>query len=223
MTTGSDVESDSAKKSWKRWASGPRMWGAATALAVVVLWAGTQLMIAFDRDPAWYTGFGQWLGALGSLIAAAVALGIATTDRRHAAKLRDEERAERDADLTREAGLVRVEIRDDDHGAFNATSVVVTNWRRSRIFEIEVLEVKAMDTDDKLEFERYRWVSKENGPVPVSPDKLHLVAFSSGASLWMVPRGGAVPEFAMLRYTDEAGRRWEVDSKGKIARKVRWD
>lgn len=214
MTTGSDVESDSAKKSWKQWTTGPRMWGAATALAVLVLWAGTQLMIAFDRDPAWYTGFGQWLGALGSLIAAAVALGIATTDRRHAAKLRDGERAERDADLIREAGLVRVEIRDNDHGGSATKAVVVKNWRLSRIFELEVFEAKAVGSEGNLEFERYQWFSMDNGKVPVFPGYMHTIAFSSTESLWMVPRGGAVPEFASLRYTDESGRRWQVDTEG---------
>ncbi|MGW9568372.1 hypothetical protein [Prescottella equi] len=213
MTTGSDGESDSAKKSWKKWTSGPRMWGAATALAVLVLWAGTQLMIAFDRDPAWYTGFGQWLGALGSLIAAAVALGIATTDRRNAANLRKREREDRDADLIREAGLVRVEVRDYNRGATSA--VAVKNWRRSRIFEIEVLEAKTADTGTELEFERrYWWYTEDKGKVPVLRDYLHNFALSNSESLWLVPREGAVPKSATLRYTDESGRRWQVDTEG---------
>src|SRR5271156_1740308 len=64
---------------------------AVTATSVFVLWAGSQ--IAHDRGQSveWYTGFGQWLGGLGSLTAAVVALWIATRDRRERARERRSE------------------------------------------------------------------------------------------------------------------------------------
>jgi hypothetical protein len=59
-----------------------------SVIAVGALFAGSQ--IAHDRGQSvdWYTGFGQWLGALGSFIAAGAALLIATRDRRDREKER---------------------------------------------------------------------------------------------------------------------------------------
>src|SRR5271163_933725 len=67
---------------------------AGIATSVFVLFVGSQ--IAHDRGQSveWYTGFGQWLGGLGSLIAAGVALWIAVTERRHVER-------QREADLMR--------------------------------------------------------------------------------------------------------------------------
>ncbi|MBM4509284.1 hypothetical protein GS421_06865 [Rhodococcus hoagii] len=66
----------------------------------------TQIALESGQDVAWYSGFGQWLGALGSMIAAGVALWIATSERQAAQEARDR-------DLAREAGLVTVRVFDE--------------------------------------------------------------------------------------------------------------
>ncbi|MCV7428069.1 hypothetical protein [Mycobacterium montefiorense] len=74
-----------------------------TVVSVFALWAGSQ--IAHDRGQTveWYAGFGQWLGGLGSLVAAGVALSIATGDRR-------ERQRERDDANHAQARLVQIEV-----------------------------------------------------------------------------------------------------------------
>lgn len=71
-----------------------------TVVSVGGLFVGSQ--IAHDRGQTvdWYAGFGQWLGALGSIIAAAAALYIATRDRKERAR-------ERHAEHAAQARLVR--------------------------------------------------------------------------------------------------------------------
>ena len=175
---------------------------------------------------AWYTGFGQWLGALGSLIAAAVALGIATADRRHAAGLRKAEQDERDADLAREAGLVRVEFDDvvDSLSGATVRVLVVKNWRRSRLFEVDVNCFEAHGSDPHPGISPI--VVRYNGIGPaqeVSNRRLGAIALREGVQLEIRSANGAPPAYGSIHYTDEAGRRWEVDSDGVIARKVPWD
>lgn len=112
-------------------------WAAAiTVGSVALLWLGSQIAKWIGQDVQWYTGFGQWLGAVGSLIAAGVALWIAVTDRRQADM-------QRDADLAREAGLVRVTAeklgqRQPLGPNMPRAAVGSRNRRASRIFEIRV-------------------------------------------------------------------------------------
>lgn len=56
-----------------------------TTAVVVVVFIGSQ--IARDRGQTvdWYTGFGQWLGAIASFAPAGSAVWIATSDRRSVA------------------------------------------------------------------------------------------------------------------------------------------
>ncbi|MET3642804.1 hypothetical protein ABIC73_004407 [Prescottella equi] len=196
-----------------------------TVFAVLVLWGGTQLAIARGQDVAWYTGFGQWIGALGSLIAAAVALGIATTDRRHAADLRKAEQADRDADLAREAGLVRVEIKKvaDNLSGADVKVLTVKNRRQSRLFEVDVICFETYGAEPQS---GVGTILVRDNPDPVEEvSKLRLVdtPMRPGAMLEIRSANGAPPVYGSIHYTDEAGRRWEVDSKRKIARKVPWD
>lgn len=198
------------------------MWGAATVFAVLVLWGGTQLAIARGQDVAWYTGFGQWLGALGSLIAAAVALGIATTDRRQAAKLRTAEQDDRDADLAREAGLVRIQIEHVQDGVpqMPVKAITVRNWRQSRLFEVELVRIAVTSAQTKAEIGSVRMHFPNGRSWGVNKHDVKLTPIDHGMTLWVFPMNGAVPKYGALQYTDEAGRRWEVDTKGIIARKL---
>lgn len=217
MTAGGDDDSGSK---WTR----PWVWGAATAIGVLALWVGTQFAISRGQDVAWYTGFGQWLGALGSLIAAAVALGIATTDRRQAADLRKAEQDDRDADLAREAGLVRVEMGNVTDSTSGATVrvLIVRNWRRSRLFEVDV---NCFETHGAVAYPGIGTIIlRHNGPArELGKRELGVTLIQPGAELQFRAANDAAPAFGSIHYTDEAGRRWEVDSDGIIARKVRWD
>lgn len=174
---------------------------------------------------AWYTGFGQWLGALGSLIAAAVALGIATTDRRQAAKLRQAEQDDRAADLAREAGLVRVQISEIRVGSnvsrsLKAWVVTVRNWRKSRLFEVELTTIKAAGMEKPPEIRLYRKWNADGTEGRVPDGDLEFTPISHGEALRLFPEGETVLEYAAVRYTDDTGSRWEVDSETLTARKV---
>ncbi|NKZ99169.1 hypothetical protein GTA26_30050 [Rhodococcus hoagii] len=120
---------------------GPWIWVLyGTLVAIVALWAGTQIALESGQDVAWYSGFGQWLGALGSMIAAGVALWIATSERQAAQEARDR-------DLAREAGLVTVRVFDEMRvpgaGATDvAPGIVVMNWRQSRLFNLHIREIR---------------------------------------------------------------------------------
>jgi hypothetical protein len=87
-----------------------------------VLWAGSQFAHDRGQSVEWYTGFGQWLGGLGSLTAAIVALWIATRDRK------ERERELRSADRA-QATLVIVELGQPE-GQEGQFPVIVTNYAR---------------------------------------------------------------------------------------------
>jgi membrane protein implicated in regulation of membrane protease activity len=74
-----------------------------TACSLFLLWAGSQFTHDRGQSVEWYTGFGQWLGGLGSLIVATVALWIATRDRK------EREQEQKSADNA-QATLVLVEL-----------------------------------------------------------------------------------------------------------------
>ncbi len=89
-----------------RWirARGSLFWAVVgSAVLVGVLFAASQIAHNRGQSVDWYTGFGQWLGALGSFVAAGAALWIATRDRE------DRKREREDADLA-QARLVQVEV-----------------------------------------------------------------------------------------------------------------
>ena len=201
---------------------GTWFWGlvAVTVPAVLLLWGGTQAAIARGQDVEWYAGFGQWLGALGSLLAAGAALWIATTDRRRADRQQGE-------DLAREAGLARVEIvpmeGEETETDRASTLISIRNLRRSRLFEL------------KLE----RLVVAGKGEISTSIQKGSVVRngrfnrLISDADDWVttvldteesfIARVECTPDqvaFVAFRYTDETGRRWEVCNTSRIARSV---
>ncbi|KMV16487.1 hypothetical protein A5731_08175 [Mycolicibacterium conceptionense] len=115
-----------------------------TAAAVSLLTAGTIAANRLNQIVDWYAGVGQRLGALGSLLAAITALWIATTDRRRADDLCEAERRDRDADLLREAGLVRVRFEKIPRrqrisgGSSGETGIGIRNHLADRIFDIEL-------------------------------------------------------------------------------------
>jgi hypothetical protein len=192
-----------------------------TATSVAVLFVGSQ--IAHDRGQTveWYTGFGQWLGGLGSLVAATVALWIAVTDRRHTEK-------QLEADLTREAALVRVMVkvfspRDDFSGVPIPTAGIrVTNRRAGRIFEIEVV--------------RFLMEGKEVSPVRLSSidlfpkpkdayytaNELQYLSLDTEQSLYLYPNElpNVAADYVAVAYTDLSGRRWKVDTDLTVERIV---
>ncbi|NKU42735.1 hypothetical protein GS901_26925 [Rhodococcus hoagii] len=74
------------------------------------------------------------------MIAAGVALWIATSERQAAQEARDR-------DLAREAGLVTVRVFDEMRvpgaGATDvAPGIVVMNWRQSRLFNLHIREIR---------------------------------------------------------------------------------
>jgi len=199
-----------------------------TAVSVVGLLVGSQ--IAHDRGQSvgWYTGFGQWLGALGSFIAAGAALWISMSDRRHNMAERQRTEDRQDADLKRQAGLVQVTAKMFGKSqpigpALPTASIGIRNRRTDRIFDIGV--VKFIHHGEEMELT----VGRVNG-FAVSPRKQKSYYFAEqlpGLALetdeWLViyqqdtlPNTPA--DFASVRYTDSMGRRWEVDTEGAVTR-----
>ena len=89
-------------------------------------------------------GLGNGLGGIGSLIAAAVALWIAVTERRRSDMERQRVNEQQEADLTRQAGLVRVTAeklsqRQAVGPSIGRASIGIKNRRMDRIFDVEVV------------------------------------------------------------------------------------
>ena len=196
----------------------PWLWLVATvAFSVVCLTIGTLLAFHLDQDVSWYTGVGQWLGAIASVVAAGVALWIATSDRKRADQLRRDEQRERDADALREAGLVRVHIDDlprrdvagVSHGEYG---VEVRNRRSTRIFDLDVEPTRDGEVipvswcSVEIDFKR---ASNDPADCVVQPDQV-LHAFISIDS-WRDVQ-------VTVRYTDQSGRRWRVGTDGAVAK-----
>ncbi|WP_328411951.1 hypothetical protein [Nocardia sp. NBC_00403] len=203
-------------------------------VVVVALAAGTKLAKDHGQGADWYTGVGQWVGGLGSLIAAGIALWIATSDRRRADRLRSEEQERQAADLAREAGLVMIDARrlasvvriapgDSKAG------VSVRNRRRSRLFDIEIVRfVQQGEEVADLELQRQFGVfdpaanEGKNRTRSDLIDLLPVLVLNSDQVLTLFPKNRPdVPaDYVAVRYTDESGMRWEVDTDGSPARKV---
>lgn len=192
-----------------------------TITSVALLTAGTIAANRLNQSVEWYAGVGQWLGALGSLLAAITALWIATTDRRRADELRDAERRDRDADLLREAGLVRVRFEEVPRRqrisgrTYDEIGIGVENRRADRIFDIELHSVTVdgenflFDVSDMAVDAKLAQLSSLAQCVLESDQE--LLMFSDTP-----PHNGET--FAALRYTDQHGRRWQVDTSGAVAK-----
>ncbi|PPJ31863.1 hypothetical protein C5E45_32760 [Nocardia nova] len=206
-----------------------------TTAAVLLLWAGTQLAKATGQSVEWYTGFGQWLGALGSLVAAVVALWISTTDRQRADRAQQDARDEAERDLAREAGLVRV-----TSGQFSALlagvarggtlpGIAVENRRNSRIYDIEYARIAshgvAIPDPTFLRYVKFRAGKAGDAQkieslrvIGLEPDHLLTAYLTTSAENSAPP--DEPPEYVAVRYTDQSGRRWEVDTDRGPGRKV---
>lgn len=198
-----------------------------TAVSVLVLWAGSQLAVAVGQDVEWYAGFGQWLGALGSLIAAGVALWIAVTDRRESDARQKSEQDRQDADLARKAGLVRVvsetlSRRQAVGPNYGQVGIGVRNRRAERIFDIAVVRYVLQGKDIDVEV-------SDVGGIDVQPRdrtgwyfgrELPTLVLEPDHFLSIFPKGlPDIPaDYVAIEYTDQAGLRWRVDTDGGVQR-----
>jgi hypothetical protein len=203
-----------------------------TAVSVVVLFAGSQ--IAHDRGQTvdWYTGFGQWLGALGSFVAAGAALWISVSDRRYNMAERQRAEDQQEADLERQAGLVRVTAemlgQSQAVGPSIATpSIGIRNRRTDRIYDIEVTKyihrgqevdlvvdmVNGFTVSPPRPSQTGNWYFKDQLQGLALETDEWLIIYQSQPNLTNAPA-----DYAAVRYTDRAGRRWEVDTEGAVTR-----
>jgi hypothetical protein len=198
------------------------------AASIAVIAAGSQ--VAHDRGQSaeWYSGFGSWLGALGSFGAAGAALWISMSDRRHSVADRQRTEDRQDTDLKRQAGLVRVTAeklgRSQAVGPnIETASIGIRNRRPDRIFDIKV--------------EKFVHHAQEVDLVPAlvngftvfrrRQEHFYLAAQLPGIALetdeWLIiyqqddlPNTSA--DYASVTYTDSLGRRWAVDTDGAVDR-----
>lgn len=202
-----------------------------TVVSVGALFIGSQ--IAHDRGQSvdWYTGFGQWLGALGSFIAAGAALWISVTDRRRADGARQRVEDQEKTDLERQAGLVRITTemlgqRQAVGPALKVGAVGIRNRRADRIFDVEVVQFIHDGQEMNID------VDMVNGfaVFPSRPEhekrfpfRSELLGITLATDEWLVLyQQDSLPntpaDYAAVRYTDTAGRRWEVDTEGVVTR-----
>ena len=192
---------------------GTWFWACTITLGLVLtLFVGSQIARDTGQDVDWYTGFGQWLGGIGSIIAAGVALWIATEDRRREVQREEAATQLRDADLAREAGLVRVALELAPAGlyeeSFSRLGIVVKNRRSTRIFEIKV----ARFTVDGQELvadgpEPRAWVKKIGVAQCAQgrfeePDLIPVVALNSDDSLHVFPDWESFAGFDRKRHQE---------------------
>ncbi len=171
-----------------------------------------------------------WFGAVGSLLAAGAALWIATTDRRRAdnRERRTEHRAA--LELTREAGLVRIQT-----GEIQAPVLVgpgdtrfgltLRNWRKSALFDVRLERIVVEGQEiSPVELERQAgaiYPPDGDKKAYFSADELARKMLDPGTIISWVPRGiSTAPELAIVHYTDDSGRRWEVDNTSTLARRI---
>ena len=198
-----------------------------TVVSVVILFVGSQVARWRGQNVDWYAGFGVWLGALGSVIAAGVALWIAVTERSRIDAERAHAEAREDADLARQAGLVRVTAamlskRQAVGSSYGRAGIEIRNRRAECVFEINivryVLEGQVLDVEidgfgaiDLFPRDREGWYhAKELPNLALEPHK-RLSVFPHG-----LPDTPA--DYAAVEYTDISGRRWRVDTEGEVTR-----
>lgn len=216
----------------------PRFWavlGGIFAVSLSVLFVGSQVARDHGQSVDWYTGFGQWLGALASFLAAGVALWIAGSDRRRADVVRAEEHAQQEADLARQAGLVQVTVemfgvRQAVGPNLPAAGIGIRNRRADRVFDIEV--VKLIHQGTEVPFDLKTDVEFINGWATSPAREMHEKWFPQSGELigiavetdellviyqpQRLPNTAA--DYAAIAYTDASGRRWQVDTKGVVTR-----
>lgn len=215
-----------------------RFWavlGGIFAVSLSVLFVGSQ--VARDRGQSvdWYTGFGQWLGALASFMAAGVALWIAGSDRRRSDNMRVEEHAQQEADLARQAGLVQVNVemfgvRQAAGANLPAAGIGIRNRRADRVFDIDV--VKLIHQGTEVPFDLKTDIEFINGwatsPVremyekrfPQSGELIGIAVDTDELLIIYQPQHlpNTAADYAAIAYTDPSGRRWQVDTKGVVTR-----
>jgi hypothetical protein len=209
---------------------GVRFWAITiTAVSIVALFAGSQIARNWGQDVDWYTGFGQWLGALGSFVAAGAALWISGSDRRYNMKERQRTENQQDADLCRQAGLVQVTAemlgRRQAVGPMNPTPAIgIRNRRSDRIFDINVTKF----VHDGEEIELVPDMVNGFYVYPPRKENFHMSAELRSLALdaddlLVIYQQGSLPgtpaDYAAVSYTDPAGRRWEVDTDGSVTRR----
>jgi len=195
------------------------MWTLLGVLVVAILWGATQLAMQFGQDVDWYAGFGQWLGALASVFAAGIALWIATSDRRD--RMNEQRR-----ELTLEASLVRVQIGrgwmpNPVNYPDSRECITVTNWRRSELFDIEVRQLRTAGDQDigTDKFSQVVVYSAEKPEILLREARqLRWVPIDPKAYFVLFPAAREELSYAAIRYTDSAGRRWQVDSNNAVIR-----
>lgn len=208
------------------------LFGALIIIAALtgVLFAASQIARNWGQDVDWYSGFGQWLGALASFVAAGAALWISTSDRRE--NMRDRQRLEgqQEADLARQAGLVQVTAGMLGQAqvagpSIRTASIAIRNRRLDRIFQIEV--VKFIHHGEEMEMPTAKVRSFAISPKRPNDslyfrEHLPFVVIDTD-ELLVIYQQGDLPntpaDYAAVRYTDSAGRRWEVDTDGVVTRR----
>lgn len=206
---------------------------AITVAVVLVVYIGSQIAHDSGQSVEWYTGFGQWLGAIASFAAAATAVWIATADRRRADQIRADERNQENRDLARQAGLVSVTARTLGQRqplgpAPGVPSVAILNRRSEPIFAVEIVKLVLRGEEQALPLEldmtngfvlyprpekhkdRFPLAAEFEG-ITVEPDQLLGIHHPSGLP-------GGVADYVAVAYTDRSGRRWQVDTCGEVTR-----
>ncbi|ULP36534.1 hypothetical protein MJO55_25690 [Mycolicibacterium rufum] len=202
---------------------------------MAVLFIGSQIARAVGQDVDWYTGFGQWLGALASFAAAGAAVWIATTDRRRNDDTRAREQARHESDLAREAGLVQVtsEIFGRRQGAgpmLDAAGIGINNRRSDHVFDIKIAKLihggTAVPFDLKSDVEFMNgWATspvreKHETRFPQSHELRGITIHSDELLVIYQPSDlpNTVADYVAVDYTDRSGRRWQVDTDGAVKR-----
>ncbi len=187
-------------------------------MLLVKTWTGTPVSV-------------NGLGALGSFVAAGAALWISVTDRRRTDDARAQEHAQEASDLARQAGLVQVTAemlgKRQPIGPMIPTPAIggVKNRRTDRIFDIGGV-AKFIHGGETLELEIasvngfYVFPQRDGSSFHVA-EQLRGLALETD-DLLVLYQQDSLPntpaDFAAVRYTDSAGRRWEVDTSGAVTR-----
>ncbi|MBF4478290.1 hypothetical protein [Rhodococcus rhodochrous] len=191
------------------------------------------LLLVGTRQGWTYNEWGNaatWFGAAGSLLAAGAALWIATTDRRLADDRERRTKHRAALDLTREAGLVRIQTGEIQAPVLvgpgdTRLGLTLRNWRKSALFDVQLERIVIEGQEiSPVELERqagaiYPQVGDKKAFF--SADELARKMLDPGTTVSWVPKGiSTAPELAVVHYTDDSGRRWEVDNTSTLARRI---
>jgi hypothetical protein len=166
---------------------------AATGLTLVVAWG-----IWSDKDANWWSAWGQWVGGVGSIAAAWVALWLAW----HGWQRADDDRRDVDA---QQARLVMAQWREREKPVMQ-----VTNHSFMPIHEIAVEGITAPSAQPEVS-----WRCDDGFWGTVQVETLSPSATDDlPVSYRFVSHDGSSPTrlgrvHAVISYTDAAGRRWQ--------------